>query len=134
MAFAATRDMDETDGKPSAVHAEVVRHGNVVATYYTMNLGAIVADKAYTVPAAVIDRAVRQAEVTTGPGRCHGRAPTALQRRPVGQLPYRSGPVTVSTASTSVPAAHERVRRGEVGRQEPVRTRALDSRRPYGGR
>ncbi|WP_416965405.1 hypothetical protein [Streptomyces sp. Agncl-13] len=54
VAFAATGEPDETDGKPSAVHAEVVRHGNVVATYYTMNLGAIVANKAYTVPAAVI--------------------------------------------------------------------------------
>ncbi|WP_199827465.1 hypothetical protein [Streptomyces xylophagus] len=54
VAYAAYGAPDETDGKISATHAEVVRHGNVVATYYTLNLGAIVADKTYTVPAAVI--------------------------------------------------------------------------------
>ncbi|MDV9176205.1 hypothetical protein R6V09_39540 [Streptomyces sp. W16] len=54
VAYAAYGEVDEADGKSSVVHAEVVRHGNVLATYYTMNLGAMVAGKAYTVPAAVV--------------------------------------------------------------------------------
>jgi hypothetical protein len=36
------------------VHAQVVRHGNTVATYYTMNFGAMMSGKQYTVPDAVI--------------------------------------------------------------------------------
>ncbi|MFJ5301553.1 hypothetical protein [Streptomyces sp. NPDC088350] len=54
VAFAANGEMDDTDGQTSTVHAEVVRHGNTVATYYTMNIGAMMAGKDYTVPAAVI--------------------------------------------------------------------------------
>nr|WSY52227.1 hypothetical protein OG999_20285 [Streptomyces sp. NBC_00886] len=54
VAFAASGEMEDTDGGTATVHAEVVRHGNTVATYYTMNLGAMMAGKAYTVPAAVI--------------------------------------------------------------------------------
>lgn len=53
VAFAVTSDMEE--GQAGQVHAEVVRHGNTVATYYTMNLGALMTGKAYSVPAAVID-------------------------------------------------------------------------------
>jgi hypothetical protein len=54
VAFAASGEMEGTGGK-AAVHAQVVRHGNTVATYYTMNLGAMMAGKDYTVPAPVID-------------------------------------------------------------------------------
>ncbi|MEV0486302.1 hypothetical protein AB0I69_37630 [Streptomyces sp. NPDC050508] len=54
VAYAAYGEPDAADGKTPVAHAEVVRHGNVVATYYTMNIGAMVADKAYTVPAAVV--------------------------------------------------------------------------------
>jgi hypothetical protein len=54
VAYAAYGEPDAEDGKTPVAHAEVVRHGNVVATYYTMNIGAMVADKAYTVPAAVV--------------------------------------------------------------------------------
>ncbi|GHI05386.1 hypothetical protein AQI88_22895 [Streptomyces cellostaticus] len=52
LAFAATSDMGDGDAAP--VHAEVVRHGNTLASYTTMNIGAMMAKKAYTVPAAVI--------------------------------------------------------------------------------
>ncbi|MFJ9628629.1 hypothetical protein ACIRU8_13125 [Streptomyces sp. NPDC101175] len=54
VAYATYGEPDEADGKAPVAHAEVVRHGNVVATYYTMNIGAMVADKSYTVPAAVV--------------------------------------------------------------------------------
>lgn len=53
VAFAVSSDME--DGKSGQVHAEVVRHGNTVATYYTMNLGALMTGKAYSVPAAVVE-------------------------------------------------------------------------------
>lgn len=52
VAFAATSDMEDGDTAP--VHVEVVRHGNNVATYMTVNLGAMMTQKAYTVPAAVV--------------------------------------------------------------------------------
>ncbi|MCF3132630.1 hypothetical protein [Streptomyces olivochromogenes] len=51
VAFATTGDMD---GDTAPVHAEVVRHGNTLAAYYTMNIGAMMAHKDYAVPAAVI--------------------------------------------------------------------------------
>ncbi|WOX12119.1 hypothetical protein [Streptomyces sp. N50] len=54
VAFAANGEMDDTEGKAAVVHVEVVRHGNTVASYYTMNLGKMVSDKAYTIPAAII--------------------------------------------------------------------------------
>jgi hypothetical protein len=44
----------EDDGEKAPVHAEVVRHGNTLASYYTINLGAMMAKKPYTVSAAVI--------------------------------------------------------------------------------
>ncbi|MCL8011863.1 MULTISPECIES: hypothetical protein [Streptomyces] len=53
VAFALTSDLE--DGDSGQAHAEVVRHGNTVATYYTMNLGALMTGKDYTVPAAVVD-------------------------------------------------------------------------------
>ncbi|WP_199921412.1 hypothetical protein [Streptomyces bicolor] len=53
VAFALTSDLE--DGETGQAHAEVVRHGNTVATYYTMNIGALMTGKAYTVPAAVVD-------------------------------------------------------------------------------
>jgi hypothetical protein len=54
VAFGASGVMEDSGGQTGTVHAEVVRHGNTVATYYTINLGAMIANKAYTVPAAVI--------------------------------------------------------------------------------
>ncbi|MFD4597254.1 hypothetical protein ACFWPQ_04375 [Streptomyces sp. NPDC058464] len=51
VAFTATTDMD---GDKGPLHAEVVRHGNTVATYLTMNIGAMMTGKTYTVPTAVI--------------------------------------------------------------------------------
>ncbi|GHG95139.1 lipoprotein [Streptomyces lanatus] len=53
VAFALTSDLE--DGATGKVHAEVVRKGNTVATYYTMNLGALMTGKDYTVPTAVIE-------------------------------------------------------------------------------
>ncbi|KOV63646.1 hypothetical protein [Streptomyces sp. MMG1121] len=52
VAFVVTGDSD--DGDPVPVHAEVVRHGNVLASYYTLNIGAVMAKKAYAVPSAVV--------------------------------------------------------------------------------
>lgn len=54
VAFAASGEMADTDGGTATVHGEVVRHGNTVAAYYTMNLGAMMTGKEYTVPAALI--------------------------------------------------------------------------------
>ncbi|MGC0329856.1 hypothetical protein RKD23_002846 [Streptomyces sp. SAI-170] len=51
VAFAVTGDMDGTEG---TVHAEVVRHGNTLATYYAVNLGALVSGKSYVIPAEVV--------------------------------------------------------------------------------
>ncbi|MER6078019.1 hypothetical protein [Streptomyces sp. NPDC001833] len=51
IAFTATTDMD---GDKGPLHAEVVRYGNTVATYFTMNIGAMMTGKTYTVPPAVI--------------------------------------------------------------------------------
>ncbi len=52
VAFAA---VSEDDGDEGTTHVEVVRHGSTIATYYTINLGLMMTDKAYDVPAAVID-------------------------------------------------------------------------------
>ncbi|MGY5010845.1 hypothetical protein ACWCY6_22640 [Streptomyces sp. 900105755] len=51
IAFTATTDMD---GDKGPLHAEVVRYGNTVATYFTMNIGAMMTNKPYTVPPPVI--------------------------------------------------------------------------------
>ncbi|MGW0204761.1 hypothetical protein ACWDZ8_02690 [Streptomyces sp. NPDC003233] len=46
--------MNSDDGDPAPAHAEVVRLGNTLSVYFTTNLGAIMAKKAYTVsPEAV---------------------------------------------------------------------------------
>lgn len=55
VAFGASSVMEDTGGQKGTVHTEVVRHGNTVVTYYTVNLGALIANKTYTVPSAVID-------------------------------------------------------------------------------
>ncbi|MFD4557102.1 hypothetical protein ACFWP5_22760 [Streptomyces sp. NPDC058469] len=55
VAFAASGEMDEADGQTGTVHTEVVRRGSTLVTYYTVNLGALMSDKAYDVPSAVID-------------------------------------------------------------------------------
>ncbi|MFK0281277.1 hypothetical protein ACIQVL_12535 [Streptomyces sp. NPDC090499] len=52
IAFTATTDVD---GDKGPLHAEVVRYGNTVATYFTMNIGAMMTGKTYTVPPAVIN-------------------------------------------------------------------------------
>ncbi|MFF4017490.1 hypothetical protein [Streptomyces sp. NPDC001843] len=51
LAFTATND---TPDGAVPLHGEVVRHGNTVATYSTINIGAAMTKKAYTVSAAVI--------------------------------------------------------------------------------
>ncbi|MFE5817943.1 hypothetical protein [Streptomyces sp. NPDC056479] len=53
IAFVVKSDLE--DGDVGTTHVEVVRHGSTIATYYTMNLGLMMTDKAYKVPAAVID-------------------------------------------------------------------------------
>lgn len=54
VAFGASSVMEDSGGKEGTVHTEVVRHGNTLVTYYTLNVGALIADKAYTVPSALI--------------------------------------------------------------------------------
>lgn len=51
VAFAADGDMD---GDTGTLHVEVARHGNTIATYYTINLGAMMSGKAYTIDGAVV--------------------------------------------------------------------------------
>lgn len=53
VAFAMVSDME--DGDVGTTHFEVVRHGSTIATYYTINLGLMLSDKPYDVPAAVVD-------------------------------------------------------------------------------
>ncbi|KUL23421.1 hypothetical protein ADL12_39565 [Streptomyces regalis] len=53
VAFTAVSDLE--DGDVGTTHVEVVRHDSTIATYYTMNLGLMMTDKAYDVPAALID-------------------------------------------------------------------------------
>lgn len=53
VAFAATSDMEDGDTAP--IHVQVVRHGNNVASYTTINLGAMMTKKAYSVPAEVVE-------------------------------------------------------------------------------
>jgi hypothetical protein len=55
VAFTSTGEMDAETGEAGELHTQVVRHGNVIASYATMNLGAMMSGKAYTVPAAVVD-------------------------------------------------------------------------------
>lgn len=52
VAFAVEAD---SEGETSTFHTEVVRHGNTIATYYTVNFAAVASGEAYDVPAAVID-------------------------------------------------------------------------------
>ncbi|MFE9598828.1 hypothetical protein [Streptomyces hokutonensis] len=54
VAFGASAVMEDTGGKTGTVHTEVVRHGSTLVTYYTVNLGALMTQKAYDIPAAVI--------------------------------------------------------------------------------
>ncbi|MGW0768361.1 hypothetical protein [Streptomyces sp. NPDC002676] len=51
VAFAAT---SKSDGEEGVMHVEVVRHGNTVVSYTTVDLGAMVAKKAYSVSAPVV--------------------------------------------------------------------------------
>ncbi|MFI6205789.1 hypothetical protein ACIBAI_05240 [Streptomyces sp. NPDC051041] len=53
VAFAVTGRVE--GGGTTAVHAEVVRHGTTVATYYSLNLAALAGEKStYTIPAEVV--------------------------------------------------------------------------------
>ncbi|MER6471324.1 hypothetical protein [Streptomyces collinus] len=52
VAFTATNDSGKEGAMP--LHAEVVRHGSTLATYTTVNIGAMMSKKAYTVSAPVI--------------------------------------------------------------------------------
>jgi hypothetical protein len=52
VAFTVTNDSGKEGALP--LHAEVVRHGNTLATYTTINVGAMMSKKAYTVSAPVI--------------------------------------------------------------------------------
>ncbi|GGS89466.1 hypothetical protein [Streptomyces chromofuscus] len=54
VAFSATVAMEDQEA-PGTVHGEVVRHGGTLATYYTINMGALISGEAYDIPAAVID-------------------------------------------------------------------------------
>ncbi|KOG32729.1 hypothetical protein [Streptomyces resistomycificus] len=45
----------EAGGETGTVHTEVVRHGNTIASYYTVNLALMGTGKPYDVPAEVID-------------------------------------------------------------------------------
>ncbi len=47
--------VSDVDGDKGTTHVEVVRHGSTVATYYGVNLGLMMTDKPYAIPAAVID-------------------------------------------------------------------------------
>jgi hypothetical protein len=53
VAFTVVSDLE--DGDKGTSHVEVVRHGSTIATYYGMNLGLMLTDKPYDIPAAVID-------------------------------------------------------------------------------
>ncbi|NNN35972.1 hypothetical protein HLK59_37545 [Streptomyces sp. S3(2020)] len=54
VAFASEGEMEDSEDT-GTVHAEVVRHGNTIATYYTINLGSLMTGKAYPVDAAVVE-------------------------------------------------------------------------------
>ena len=51
VAFEAVSEMD---GDSAPVYGEVVRHGNNLASYYTVNIGAMMAKKAYAVSPEVV--------------------------------------------------------------------------------
>ncbi|CAL9543092.1 hypothetical protein [Streptomyces sp. enrichment culture] len=55
VAFAATGEIDEKTGQSGVMHAQVVRHGNTIAGYFTMNIGAMMTGKDYAIPAAIVD-------------------------------------------------------------------------------
>ncbi|AYN39723.1 hypothetical protein D9753_13205 [Streptomyces dangxiongensis] len=52
VAFTATNDAGKDGALP--LHAEVVRHGSTLATYTTINIGAMMGKKPYTVSAPVV--------------------------------------------------------------------------------
>ncbi|MFG2632843.1 hypothetical protein ACGFX8_02445 [Streptomyces sp. NPDC048362] len=53
VAFEATVT-DGNDGNAAPVYGEVVRHGNTLASYYTVNIGAMMAKKGYAVSPRVV--------------------------------------------------------------------------------
>ncbi|MFG2265514.1 hypothetical protein [Streptomyces sp. NPDC048720] len=52
VAFTATNDSSDEGDMP--LHGEVVRHGNTLATYSTINIGAMMSKKPYAVSAPVV--------------------------------------------------------------------------------
>ncbi|MGW0602884.1 hypothetical protein [Streptomyces sp. NPDC002644] len=54
VAFGLTGEPFEEGAKPSTVHGQVVRHGNNVVTYLTVNLGNMADGKPYQVSAPVV--------------------------------------------------------------------------------
>ncbi len=54
VAFSVTAPMGEADGETSTLQGEVVRDGNIISGYYTVNLGAMMTGKAYDVPDALV--------------------------------------------------------------------------------
>ncbi|MFF5946052.1 hypothetical protein ACFY7X_35955, partial [Streptomyces althioticus] len=51
VAFAA---FSKTDGETAPVYGEVDRHGTTLSGYFTVNLGSMMAEKAYAVTPAVV--------------------------------------------------------------------------------
>ncbi len=57
VAFSATGEPDDSEDSPDATgftYGEVVRHGNTIAAYTTINLGKVVSGKPYAVSAPVV--------------------------------------------------------------------------------
>ncbi|MFD7437908.1 hypothetical protein [Streptomyces sp. NPDC059861] len=54
VAFSASVEMEGQEA-PGTVHAEVVRHGGTLATYYTINMGALLTGEEYEIPATVVE-------------------------------------------------------------------------------
>jgi len=47
--------VSDEGGEKSTTHAQVVRHGSTIVAYYTINVGLMMTDKPYSVPAAVVE-------------------------------------------------------------------------------
>lgn len=55
VAFSVTGEMEDTGGQTATLQGEVVRHGSTIASYYTLNIGAMLTGAEYDIPAALID-------------------------------------------------------------------------------
>ncbi|NEC92504.1 hypothetical protein G3I71_43680 [Streptomyces sp. SID12501] len=54
VAFSATGEPEEPDGATGFTYGEVVRYGNTIAAYTTINLSKVVSGKPYTISAPVV--------------------------------------------------------------------------------